>query len=87
MGKQSLLFKVVSMKPDHVQFKPYDILLEPNGDLFVELFADEDNISSQTGKTCIVSADGLAEFGLQMVKALDIADMEYQVWKRKVIKG
>jgi len=87
MGKTSVLFKVVSMKPDHVQFKPYDVLLEPNENVLVELFVDEANVESQAGKTTIVTADGLAEFGLQMVKALDIADMEYQVWKRKVIKG
>jgi hypothetical protein len=84
-AKRAVLFKVISLKPDHVQYKPFDVLLEPKDDLYVELLVDQaDLIDDRKKDMLVVSADGIAEVALQMLKSIEQADVEFTEFKRKL---
>jgi hypothetical protein len=68
-----------------VQYKPFDVLLEPKDDLYVELLVDQaDIIDDRKKDMLVVSADGIAEVALQMLKSIEQADVEFTEFKRKL---
>jgi len=83
--KKVVQLRMEMMKPDPVQYKPYDIMITSRaGEEIVvqfEVTASEVLKADQHGYT--LTPDGLVEIADQMLKAIKLANINFKNWAVK----
>lgn len=82
MEQIPIRLRLETLKPDPIQYKPYDVSYTPADDVLVEVNVDVDHVVEDRDGSIVITPKGAANIAKQIAASIYGMHWEFEQWKQ-----